>query len=236
MEIMVDENKICFIICANNELFYEECVKYIRWLEVPDGMEVELMEIREASSMTGGYNEGMRSSNARYKVYMHQDVFIINKYFIYDITSIFKSNEKIGLIGLIGSIKVPESGVMWSGNRVGNWSKIIPWEGYRYDMEKDGWWEVEGVDGLLMATQYDIPWREDLFDGWDFYDLSQSFEMRKRGYRVVVPVHKRFWHLHDDKPALSLWNYNNYRRKFIKEYMENQENGEYDNCIDDSIQ
>ena len=38
-------------------------------------------------------------------------------------------------------------------------------------MEKDGGWEVEGVDGLLMATQYDIPWREDLFDGWDFYDL-----------------------------------------------------------------
>ncbi len=219
MEIMVDENKICFIICANNELFYEECVKYIRWLEVPDGMEVELMEIREASSMAGGYNEGMRSSNARYKVYMHQDVFIINKYFIYDITSIFKSNEKIGLIGLIGSIKVPESGVMWSGNRVGNWSKIIPWEGYRYDMEKDGWWEVEGVDGLLMATQYDIPWREDLFDGWDFYDLSQCFEMKKKGFQAVVPTQRHIWFIHDDKAAMTLWNFNKYRNRFIDEYM-----------------
>ncbi len=27
---------------------------------------------------------------------------------------------------------------------------------------------VECIDGLLMATQYDVPWREDLFDGFDF--------------------------------------------------------------------
>ena len=219
MEIMVNENKICFIICANNELFYRECIKYIRWLEVPEGMEVELMEIREAVSMAGGYNEGMKSSDAKYKVYMHQDVFIINKFFIYDIISIFKCNEKIGLIGLIGSIKIPKSGVMWSENRVGNSNKIIPWEGYRYDVERDGWWEVEGVDGLLMATQYDIPWREDLFDGWDFYDLSQCFEMKKKGFHIVVPTQKHIWLIHDDKAAMTLWNFNKYRNKFISEYM-----------------
>ena len=114
LEIMADGNKICFIICANNSLFYDECVRYIRWLEVPEGMEIELMEIRGAASMAAGYNEGMRSSNAKYKVYMHQDVFIINKYFIHDMISIFQSSEKIGVIGLIGSVKVPENGVMLS--------------------------------------------------------------------------------------------------------------------------
>lgn len=216
---MVDENKICFIICVNNTLFYEECVRYIQWLSVPEGMKVELMEIREAPSMAAGYNEGMNSSNAKYKVYMHQDVFIINKYFIHDIISIFKSNKKIGVIGLIGSVKVPESAVMWAESRVGKWNKIIPWEGYRYDKEKDGWWEVEGVDGLLLATQYDIPWREDLFDGWDFYDLSCCFEMKRRGLYTVVPVQRHIWFIHDDKAALTLWNYNKYRKRFIKEYM-----------------
>ena len=77
----MDQNKICFIICVNDDLFFQECVNYIHWLEVPEGMEVEVLEIREAKSMTSGYNEGMSSSNAKYKVYMHQDVFIINKYF-----------------------------------------------------------------------------------------------------------------------------------------------------------
>ncbi len=232
----MNENKVSFIICVNDNLFFEECVRYLNWLEVPEGIETDILEIREAHSMAEGYNEGMKSSDAKYKVYMHQDAFIVNKYFIYDILSIFREDRSIGMLGLVGTEKVPEGGVMWFGDRVPPTYELDNnWELYRYQRE-DGLWDVEGIDGVLMVTQYDIWWREDLFDGWDFYDLSQSFEMRKRGYRVVVPVHKRFWHLHDDKPALSLWNYNNYRRKFIKEYMENQENGEYDNCIDDSIQ
>ena len=86
----MDQNKICFIICVNDDLFFQECVNYIHWLEVPEGMEVEVLEIREAKSMTSGYNEGMSSSNAKYKVYMHQDVFLINRYFIYDILSLFQ--------------------------------------------------------------------------------------------------------------------------------------------------
>ena len=126
---MVDKNKICFIICVNNDFFYRECVKYIRWLELPEGMELEILEIRDAKSMASGYQRGMEQSNAKYKVYMHQDVFIINKYFIYDIVSIFKSQGKVGLIGLIGSVKVPRNGVMWSEGRVGNWTEMIPWEG-----------------------------------------------------------------------------------------------------------
>lgn len=50
----MNEHKICFIICVNNNLFFEECVRYIHRLEVPDGVEVELLEIKGASSMTGG--------------------------------------------------------------------------------------------------------------------------------------------------------------------------------------
>ena len=36
---------------------------------------------------------------------------------------------------------------------------------YEYpEVAKNGVIEVEAIDGLLMATQYDIPWRDDLFD------------------------------------------------------------------------
>lgn len=219
--MIVDENKICFILCVNNALFYEECVRYIQQLLVPEGMQIEILAVQEATSMAAGYNEGMQSSDAKYKVYMHQDVFIINRYFIYDIVSLFRKDAQIGMIGMVGNIAIPENGVMWSGERVKYGSKDIPWEEYRYD-EKDGLWEVECIDGLLMATQYDIPWREDLFDGWDFYDISQSCEIRKKGYRVVVPVQNCSWYLHDDKPVLQLWDYNRYRRVFIDNYMRNE--------------
>ena len=45
----MNEHKICFIICVNNNLFFEECVRYIHRLEVPDGVEVELLEIKGAN-------------------------------------------------------------------------------------------------------------------------------------------------------------------------------------------
>ncbi len=219
LDIIMNENKICFIICVNDELFFNECKRYICWLEVPEGIEVELLEIREAKSMAAGYNEGMYGSDAKYKVYMHQDCFIVNKFFIRDVISIFVHEPGIGMIGLNGTETLPENGIMWSSPRIPeSYELYAGWEEYQYSLEQDGLWEVEGIDGVLMATQYDIPWREDLFDGWDFYDLSQSLEMRRQGYRVVVPVHNRFWYQHDDKPVLSLWNYDKYRRKFIKEY------------------
>lgn len=218
LEVIVDENKICFIICVNNELFYEECVRYIQCLLVPEEMQVEILAVEEAVSMAAGYNEGMNSSDAKYKIYMHQDVFIINRYFVHDIISIFRSNAQIGMIGMVGNVLIPENGVMWSSERVKYGSEDIPWEKYRYD-KKDGMWDVACIDGLLMATQYDVPWREDLFDGWDFYDISQSCEMRKKGYQVVVPVQNCSWYLHDDKPVLQLWDYNKYRKIFMENYM-----------------
>ena len=55
------------------------------------------------------------------------------------------------------------------------------------DKQNKPYTEVEAVDGLFIATQYDVKWREDIFDGWDFYDISQSEEFHRAGYKVVVP-------------------------------------------------
>ena len=61
--------------------------------------------------------------------------------------------------------------------------------------------EVEALDGLLLATSRDVRWREDLFDGWDFYDVSQCLEMRRMGWRVVVPCQETPWCYHDNFTA-----------------------------------
>jgi hypothetical protein len=89
---------------------------------------------------------------------------------------------------------------------------------YEYPEEaKNGVIEVEAIDGLLMATQYDIPWRDDLFDKWDFYDVSQSLEFIRHGYKVVVPYMETPWCIHDDG-FVNLKNYYEEREKLLKEY------------------
>lgn len=76
---------------------------------------------------------------------------------------------------------------------------------------------VEAVDGLLIATQYDVPWREDLFHHFDFYDVSESFEMRKAGYKILVPHQSVPWVIHDSSFA-KLNFYDEARRIALEEY------------------
>ena len=68
-----------------------------------------------------------------------------------------------------------------------------------------------------MATQHDVPWREDLFQKWDFYDVSQSMEFRRRGYQVVVPYMEKPWCIHDDG-ILNLEHYYGEMDIFREEY------------------
>ena len=50
-----DAKKIAFIACVNDEEMYEESVRYLHHLEVPQGFSVELVPVYGASSMTAGY-------------------------------------------------------------------------------------------------------------------------------------------------------------------------------------
>lgn len=217
-----DNKKICFIICSNDQDYLEECIFYINQLEIPLGYKVDIISVHDAVCMTGGYNEGMCATDAKYKIYLHQDVFILYKGFLKSILDIFQSDSSIGMIGMVGAPKMPVGAVMWYGHREGELYEVNDikdeYQSYQYKLE-DGLHEVEAVDGLLMATCIDIPWREDLFDGWDFYDVSQSFEFIKAGYRVVVPEQNCPWCTHDDG-VLNLLNYDKYRKICMKEYPE----------------
>ena len=89
----MNDKKICFIMCVNDKLYEEECIRYIQKLNVPEGYEVEQLSIWDAPSMAAGYNEGMRQSDAKYKVYLHQDVFVVYQNFIYEFLKIFSQDS-----------------------------------------------------------------------------------------------------------------------------------------------
>lgn len=221
VEGLPPERRIAFISCVNNEDWYSECQLYIKNLYIPKGMGAELIAIRGASSMTSGYNAGMRQSDAKYKVYVHQDCFITYKYFIPELLKLFE-NEKIGIAGTIGSRKLPATGIWWDGMRVYGRilhaceaESIVDSEVEQVDF---GYIDVEAVDGLMMATQYDVPWREDLFTGWHFYDVSQCKELQRRGFITVVPHQRDFWCIHCPKEKPLDPSYKVYNKIFLKEY------------------
>ena len=216
-----DDNEMCFIICTNNHTYAQECIHYINHLYVPDGIQVNVLTVEEAKSLTSAYNEAMQCSRAKYKVYPHHDTFIINRDFISDCLRIFRTDPRIGMIGNVGVEKMPSTGVMWDADRFG-----MLYEQHIYETkllanafsQELPYMEVDAIDGFLMVTQYDIPWREDLFCKWDFYDCSQSMEFKRKGYRVVVPWMNEPWCVHDCG-FINLQNYDGEKEKFIAEYL-----------------
>lgn len=217
----MDNHKFCFIMCTNDELYMEESLLYISLLEIPEEYSIDVLTVTKATSMAAGYNEGMQASDAKYKIYMHQDVFIYNKKFLFEVLEIFKSDDQIGMIGTVGTPQLANDGIMWHGIRYGS---LYGQDSQKRRQRSDaftkveiGYMEMQGIDGLLMITQYDLFWREDLFQRWDFYDVSQSMEFLRSGKKVVVPALKEPWCAHDCG-FINLNDYHSQRDVFLNEY------------------
>lgn len=217
----MDKKSICFITAVNDELAYDECLFYIKQLNIPEGYSIEAIGIRDSYCMTYAYNVAMENSKSKYKIYIHQDTFIINKNFIYDILDLFR-DDKIGMIGICGAKDIQKDGIWWqSKNKVG---KIYDSNSGEMELNVlgtiyDEYESVQAIDGLIMITQYDIKWRDDIFDGWHFYDLSQSKEFIKCDYKVVVPNQYKPWCIHECGIANIENGFEEYRKKYIQEYL-----------------
>ena len=105
-------NKIAFIICVFNESQFRTCVSYINDLEIPLGIEIDVVSVRGSTSIAQAYNIGLNQTDAKYKVYLQSNAYITNKTLIKDILDIF-NNNKIGLIGVAGAKRLPTSGLWW---------------------------------------------------------------------------------------------------------------------------
>ena len=219
---MKNEKEICFITCVNDEAWYEESLLYLRHLELPSGMTAAYLPVRGASSMAAGYNQAMRQSAAKYKVYLHQDTLIVHKNLAADLLALF-TDPSIGMVGVIGCRALPKSGIWWDGRRT--YGRVL--HACEAESVVDSelqephgpYVPVEAADGLFLATQYDIPWREDLFTGFHLYDTSQCLEFKRQGYQVVLPNQTAsFWCIHCpvEKPLDP--KYKGYQEIFLEEY------------------
>lgn len=218
---------VAFVVCTNDDAALQRCAEYVAKLEIPEGYEVFFCPVYEAKSMAAGYNEAMQSIVADYKIYIHQDVLCINPYILLELIPFFEEHPDVGMVGVAGAKDVDPSGIWWNAHhkfynmildnliRCENDSLMDP---SCYD--HDTWQEVSVLDGAFLATSVDIKWREDLFDGWHFYDVSQCMEMKKAGKRLgILRPNSGAWIIHEENTGNLLGEeYDKYRKKFTEEY------------------
>ena len=221
---VLNKHKICIITAVNDEAQYNEMLAYLRELEVPAGMELESLVVWEAGSMTEAYQQGMESSDAKYKVYLHQDCWLVDTNCLETMVQEFRSHPEYGIAGVVGSHDIPSSGIWWEGHVIG---QVVDnhyfglWREYIYERSGEAI-PVKALDGVCLMTQYDIPWRQDIFSKWHFYDISQCMEFQRKGYLAVVMPQQKTWVVHNcgatDMDMVNETGYEEERLKFVQEY------------------
>lgn len=208
-------NQIAVIICSNNARYQMECMLYLQRQILPKNFQAEVLIVTGAKSMCQGYNEAMKCSNARYKVYMHHDTFLVHRECLLNTVSMLEQNENIGLLGVAGAMGKLEDGIWWNARPENLKYSLFQYVGVGVNVIQtaSGLYTVTAMDGVYMAAKHDVEWREDLFTGWHFYDISQCREYEKAGMELKV--------LCDDKPWI--WHKLTITKKYLTEYERNRQ-------------
>ena len=205
----LNSRAVAFITCVDDEAQYAVCLKYIDVLQIPLGYAVEKIAVVGAASVADGYQRAMETSAARYKIYVHQDVYLVHSGLLRELVHLFDTCPRLGMVGVVGTTRMPANGIWWV-NKFSCYGRL--WEyrresGFpaslfgrrlhfsRFRSFAGDYLPVVSADGLFMATQYDVPWINPL-GGFLLFDQVHASEFIKAGLEVGVARQETVWCLH----------------------------------------
>jgi GT2 family glycosyltransferase len=213
---LLNSQVIAFLTLVNNEAQYATCLRYIDALQIPVGYSVEKIAVYGATSMAEGYQRAMESSTARYKLYVHQDVYLVHRGLLPELLRLFHMYPRLGMVGVVGATRLPTKAIWWMNNGFHSYGRLreyfrpggFPASLYirgrilhfsRFRSVVGDYQPAAVVDGLFMATQYDLPWVNSL-GGFELYDHVQALEFIKSGLEVGIARQEATWCLHWGPP------------------------------------
>src|SRR5712691_10339397 len=158
----------------------------------------------------------MEVSTARYKIYVHQDVYVVHRGLLPELLNLFRTYPRLGVVGVIGTTQLPISGIWWANNALYSYGRVWVYvtlanmlpglslspaahrrrpRFMRLRSVVGDYIPAVAVDGLFMATQYDVPWIDPV-GGFMLYDQVQSLEFIKAGLEVGIARQEAIWCLH----------------------------------------
>lgn len=184
----LDEHKICFITAVRDKAKYQESMAYWQRLRVPEGMTVQYIGVSDWPSIGQAYQMAMGKSDAKYKIYIHDNIWLTQTDFLEVLIQMFKEHPEYGIASVAGSTSLPESCHWRDQDPIGcvcdnHQEKML---GYTYQQATQGTAPVMLLHEGLLVTQYDISWHTELYDKGHLYAASQCMELRRHGYGAVV--------------------------------------------------
>ena len=165
---------------------------YIDALDIPNGYEAELIEVRSDGNVADTYQRAMEQSDAKYKVYLAAGSILLRLNFFAEMLRVFEE-PAIGIMGIVGTAQLSTSGELGASPMLKGRLLYTDDTAFHGAVVEGATEEVMAVSNDLIATQYDIPWRRDLFHINCFFAEAQCIEFRRKGYRTVVPQQDAPW-------------------------------------------
>jgi glycosyltransferase involved in cell wall biosynthesis len=197
-------HKICFITREQDPLLYQETLAYIQALRVPQGYEIETVSAREAEGLSATYQYAMERSDAKYKIYLLSNVYLVYRNLLVELIDLFCNNPQLGLAGIAGGTYIPLS-LSWedtkdkAGTYFGN-SPSRSTEEIRFGEDQQPYRPMAILSDRFLATQYDVKWDTE-FTGEHFLGAVHAVRFRKEGYEVGIPHQSKPWCLVDEDKA-----------------------------------
>lgn len=191
--VFLDNRKIAFIIAQMKDGVSSALKDDLTEVIVPQGYQAELVlvDARERRK-AAAWQEAMTASDARYKVYLDEDVRILQKDFLVSILEIFSSDDSIAVIGVSGAKELSTSGIVQESVKRAGMFRQADGTVKKWGTIDGQWQEAAAIDGFFVATQYDLPWREDYQDDV-FFITAQSVHFKQKGYKTVVAAQASPW-------------------------------------------
>lgn len=188
------EKKFLFIIKRDSKEFFYNMIESIKSLFIPEGYKIEIQRVT-GDEICKNYNKIIkRYSNSKYKIYVKKNIEFINRNFLYDILLYFSADPAVGALGLVGASNISSDGKMVNClKKYGAYffkdekNKIL---GYRYENPLF-FQEVDCIDESIIVTQYDFLWDEEM--GGMFCNIAQCQQLKKHGYKTIVPQQNNIW-------------------------------------------
>ncbi|MCI6231631.1 MAG: glycosyltransferase [Selenomonas sp.] len=189
----MDENKIILIVYKHDEAAYQRLAKQITLLQPPvlHGrlLTIELAAVAGTGNKAAAYNAAMEQSDARYKVYLDDDILFLHPALLQMIVQAFDTTERAGMIGIWGSSLPLHGDFRHAQKNYGHYVWRDPQNGKNHHVfGAPGVWfqRVQAVDGSCLATCVDVPWDEEVDEA--FLATAHACALRAKGWETYVPV------------------------------------------------
>ena len=94
------KDKVAFILYGDTDLILSENLHYIQSLIVPERTEVEAYTLSTQNGIREAIEAGRLQSDAKYKVYLDQNAYVIDKQFLVKTLGVFRQNPQLGALGV----------------------------------------------------------------------------------------------------------------------------------------